>query len=47
MLETEREWELITASRADTPTTWELINFMETRCRALELIQTAVSEGIY
>jgi len=41
--ETQREWELITASRADTPTTLELINFMETRCRTLELIQTTHS----
>jgi len=43
-LETEmqREWEIITASRVDTPTL-ELINFMETRCRALELIRTTQS----
>jgi hypothetical protein len=41
--ETQREWELITTSRTDTPTTLELINFMETRCRALELIQTTQS----
>jgi len=41
--ETQQEWELITASCADTPTTLELINFMETRCRALELIQTTHS----
>jgi hypothetical protein len=41
-VETQREWELITASRADTPTL-ELINFMETRCRALELTQTTES----
>ena len=41
--ETQQEWELITASRADTPTTLELINFMETRCRALELIQSTHS----
>jgi len=38
--ETQREWELITASRADIPTTAELITFLESRCRALELIQT-------
>jgi len=29
--ETQREWELITASRADTPTTAELIPFLESR----------------
>lgn len=33
--ETQREWELITASLADTPTT-ELISFMEPRLKALE-----------
>jgi len=38
--ETQREWELITPSRADTPTTAELVTFMETRCRALEILQT-------
>jgi hypothetical protein len=41
--ETQREWELITASRADTPTTAELITFLESRCRALELLQTTQS----
>jgi hypothetical protein len=41
--ETQREWELITASRADTPTTSELISFMESRCKVLELIQTTQS----
>jgi len=38
--ETQREWELITASRTDTPTTAELVTFLESRCRALELLQT-------
>jgi len=38
--ETQREWELITASRADTPRTAELATFLESRCRALELHQT-------
>jgi len=33
--ETQREWELYTASRADTPTIAELITFLESRCRAL------------
>ena len=37
--ESQREWELITASLADTPTTAELATFMESRCRALELLQ--------
>jgi hypothetical protein len=36
--ETQREWELITSPRADTPTTAELITFLESRCRALELL---------
>jgi len=38
--ETQREWELITASRADTPTTAESVTFLESRCRAFELLQT-------
>jgi len=41
--ETQREWELITASRADTPITAELVTFLESRCRALELLQTTQS----
>ena len=41
--ETQREWELFTASRADTPTTAELVTFLESRCRALELLQTTQS----
>jgi len=41
--ETQREWEMITASRADIPTTAELISFLESRCRALDLIQTTQS----
>ena len=41
--ETQREWELITASRADTPTTAELVTFLESRCRALELLHTTQS----
>ena len=40
---TQREWELITASRADTPTTTELVTFLESRCRALELLQNIQS----
>jgi len=37
--ETQRGWELISASRADTPTTAELVTLEETRCRAFELLQ--------
>ena len=41
--ETQREWEFITASRTDTPTTAELVTFLESRCRVLELLQTTQS----
>jgi len=41
--ETQREWELITAWREDTPTTAELITFLESRCRDFELLQTTQS----
>jgi len=41
--ETQRERELITASHADTPTTAELVTFLECRCRGLELRQTTQS----
>jgi hypothetical protein len=41
--ETQRESELITALRADIPTTAELIAFLESCCRALELLQTTQS----
>ena len=41
--ETQREQELISASRANTPTTAELITFLESRYRALELIHTTLS----
>jgi hypothetical protein len=37
---TQREWELLTASRTDVPTTAELIAFVKSRCKALELLQT-------
>jgi len=37
--ETKREWELITASRLDIPSTTELLTFLESRCKALELLQ--------
>jgi len=42
-METQREWELIMASRTDTPTTAELVTFLESKCRALELLQTTQS----
>jgi len=35
--ETQQEWELITASHADTPTTTELVTFLESRHRALRV----------
>jgi len=41
--ETQREWELIMASLIDTPTTAEFVTFLESRCRALELLQTTQS----
>ena len=41
--ETQREWELDNNSRTDTPTTAELVTFLESRCRALELLQTTQS----
>jgi len=41
--DTQREWELNTAARADIPTTAELITFQESRCRAFELLQTTKS----
>jgi len=41
--ETQRELELITAFRTDIPTTAELVIFLESRCRALELLQTTQS----
>jgi hypothetical protein len=41
--ETQREWELITASRADTPRIAELVTFLESIYRALELLQNTQS----
>jgi len=40
--ETQREWELSTASRTDIPTTAELVTFLESRCRALQLLQSSL-----
>jgi len=37
--DTQRELELITASRIDIPSTTELLTFLESRCKALELLQ--------
>jgi len=37
--EKQREWDLNTASRTDIPSTTELMTFLESRCRALELLQ--------
>jgi len=44
--ETQREWELHSSSRADMPTIAELITFLESRCRALELLQNTQSLNI-
>jgi hypothetical protein len=38
--QSQRDWELVTAPRAEIPTSADLITFLETRCRALELIQS-------
>jgi len=38
-----REWKLLTASREDIPSTSYLITFLESRCRALELLQNTQS----
>jgi len=40
--ETQREWELITAPRADIPLITELVNYLESRCQRLELFQTTL-----
>jgi hypothetical protein len=44
--ETQKEWELITAPRADIPSTTELVTFLESRCQALELLQTVQSAEV-
>jgi len=41
--ETQGEWELLTGSREDIPSTSDLITFSESRCRALELLQNTQS----
>jgi hypothetical protein len=41
--QTHQEWEQITASRTDTPTTAELVTFLKSKCRALELLQNTQS----
>jgi len=45
--ETQREWELNTASRANTPTTAELFTFLETRCKAFELLQNVQTSSMF
>jgi hypothetical protein len=37
--ETHKEWELQTATQQDIPTTSAVTNFLEARCKALELLQ--------
>jgi hypothetical protein len=44
--ETQKEWELITAPRADIPSNTELVTFLESRCQALELLQTTQSAEV-
>jgi len=39
----QREWDILTASREDIPSTSDLIMFLESRCRALELLQNTQS----
>jgi len=45
-LETQREWELITALRTDTPTAG-IVTFLESRCRALKRLQITQSLKIF
>jgi len=42
-----RERELFTVSRADTPTTAELVTSVDSRCRVLELLQTTQSLKVF
>jgi hypothetical protein len=37
--QTQRDWELITSTRRDTPSTTELVSCVEARCKAVELLQ--------
>ena len=41
--ETQREWELLTASREVIPSTSDFITFLKSRCRTLELLQNTQS----
>jgi len=43
--ETQREWEIFTALCTDTPTTRELVTFLETRCKAFELLENVQSSS--
>jgi hypothetical protein len=38
--QSQRDWELVNATRADIPTSADLITFLESRCQAFELIQS-------
>jgi diphosphomevalonate decarboxylase len=46
-IEIQQQWEQLTAGRSDVPTTSELITFLESRCRALELIHNTVNQHSY
>jgi hypothetical protein len=43
--ETHQQWEQLTAARSEVPTTSDLITFLESRCRALELIHNTQSSN--
>ena len=42
--ETHKEWELQTATQQDIPTTSAVTDFLEARCKALELLQVNQSQ---
>jgi hypothetical protein len=44
--ETHKEWELQTSTQPDIPPTAEVIEFLEARCKALELLQANQSTGM-
>jgi hypothetical protein len=43
--ETHKEWELQSAKQQEIPATEEVINFLEARCKALELLQANQPSG--
>jgi hypothetical protein len=45
-VDTQREWELQTSMQPELPPTTEVINFLEARCKALELLQANQSTGM-